>query len=232
MIGTWRSTPQLLRRYLSASGYDLDKTDSTVADQGMGVAVDAQDNIYVAGRINITDNYVGIGSTAFLTSWTSAGVQKFMIPIPNKSSCTSGGNTNGWSVTFDGSGGLWFLGNHCDYEIILRQYDPTNGALLINADLNTTPDNINLQEKIASDGTTLAVVGDGTWSAGEDGFQLTDTDLQGNPIRKFSLALNPQPYDRLSGVAFLGHDRIVVGTDTTTTGTPVTRIWVARLRAP
>ena len=220
----------ILRRYLPAGGYDLDFAEPTLLnDEGYGLTLDGQDNIYVAGVVFSTTNQAQI--TGFLAKFAAGGGQTFSTPLPNKSTCT-GGQTYAASPAFDGSGGLWLLGNDCDHEIILRQYNSTNGVPLRNADMNTTPNSNNAQGRLASDGTTLAFVGSGGWSANEVGFQLTDTDLQGTPIRKFSLALTHGTYnDALTGVAFIGRDRIVVG-NTMGATTAASQIWVARIRAP
>jgi hypothetical protein len=218
----------ILRRYLPAGGYDLDFAEPTLLnDWAQGVTLDAQDNIYVAGS---EYNSAGTAISGLLVKWTAAGVQKFSTLLPNKSTCT--GFTEATSVALDGSGKAWVLGNDCDHEIILRQYDSTYGVFQHNADMNTTPDPLNSQARLASDGTSLAFVGSGGWSANEAGFQLTDTDLQGTPIRKFSLALTHGTYrDALTGVAFIGRDRIVVG-NTAGATTAASQIWVARIRAP
>jgi hypothetical protein len=219
----------LLRRYLAAGGYDLDFAEpGVVNDEASGLTLDGQDNIYVAGLIHNNANQAVL--TGFLAKFAAAGGQAFSTPVPNKSTCT--GYTYATSPAFDGSGNLWLLGNDCDREIILRQYSPTNGVLLRYADMNTTPI-ANSQARLASDGTTLAFVGSGGWSANEVGFQLTDTDLQGTPIRKFSLAIthNGTYNDALTGVAFIGRDRIVVG-NTLGATTVASQIWVARIRAP
>jgi len=227
---TWTSTVEhtTLFRYLPAGGYDLSKVDTT-NDQAAGVTVTANDNIYVSGRNEISDTSSIIGSTATFTGWTAAGGSLFTVQIMNKSTCPSpGGYTNGWSGTVDGTGGLWFLGEHCDYQPILREYDPTTGALLINADYMIAGIGINAQ--VRSDGTSLAVVGDGTWSSGvPSGFLLYDADLQGVMLRKFQYAVHDA--DGLNGVAFIGHDRIVVGSSRASSSTS-SQIWVARIRAP
>ena len=132
------------------------------------------------------------------------------------------------SATVDGSGGLWFLGEHCDYQPILRKYDPTTGALLINADYNIA--GIGINSRVASDGMSLSVVGNGTWSGTlPSGFLLYDADLQGATLRKFQYRV--QDADGLNGVAFIGHDRIVVGSTRSSSST-IYQMWVARLRAP
>lgn len=219
----------MFRRYLPNGTYDLDKVDSTVADWATGAAVDGQDNIYLSGRNHLFDSGGNsVGSTAFLTSWTAAGASGFTDTIASKSSC--GGNapfTNGYAVTFDGAGELWFLGIHCDHEIILRQYNSATGSLVLNAD--SPPTNGFFPTVMASDGTTLSLLGYGAWGTGGVAFELVDTDLQGKPLRTFVLGLSPTDNDRLTGVAFIGRDRIVVGTSFLS-GTQ--RTWIARLRAP
>jgi hypothetical protein len=221
----------IVRRYLPAGGYDLDMIDSA-DDDSAGVTVGADDSIYIAGRNEIWDAsgiIAGIASTATFTGWTSTGVRMFQVLIPNKSTCaTTGAYTNGRAAAFDGAGGLWFLGSHCDYQPILRRYDPTTGALLLNADYDVP--GINVQWRLASDGTSLAVAGTGAWSAAESSrIQLYDADLQGKSLRKFSYALSAD--DSAIGLAFIGRDRIVAGYTRSQTDV-IYRIWVARIRAP
>jgi hypothetical protein len=218
----------ILRRYLPAGGYDLDKTDTSGNTQSVGVTVGATDNIYVAGRTELANSSGIIGSTATLTGWTPAGVRLFQAQITNKSSCTTtGAYTNGYAAAFDSSGGLWFQGLHCDFQPLLRQVDPTSGAFLLNADF-TVPV-FNVQYRMASDGVSLAVVGYGSWdTTAPAGFDLYDADLQGQPLRKFYYTINAD--DQLYGVTFIGRDRIVVGSSSATDN--INHIWVARVRAP
>ena len=232
-VGTY-NTPSnhlVLRRYLPAGGYDLDKIDSTVADWATGLALDAQDNIYVSGRDHIVSAGSVVGSTAFLTSWTAGGASGFTDTIANKSTCVSSLDyTNSYGVTFDGAGGLWLLGLHCDNERILRRYDPATGALTLNADF--TPADDLFPQGIASDGTTLTLVGQGSLPGVDSvgAFALLDTDLQGKPLRAFDYAFaTTNESDYLLDVAFIDRDRIVVGTTNSGTGN---RTWIARLRAP
>jgi hypothetical protein len=83
---------------------------------------------------------------------------------------------------------------------------------------------------IASDGTTLTLVGYGSLPGVPSvvAFALLDTDLQGKPLRTFAYAFGTNnESDRLYDVAFIDRDRIVIGqTD------PSARCWIARLRAP
>jgi len=225
---TGTTTHTILRRYLPAGGYDLDKADSG-DNQSVGVTVGANDNIYVAGRNLISDASGFIASTATLTGWTPAGVQLFQALIPNKSTCpATGAYTYGRSTAFDGAGGLWFAAWHCDFQPILRKYDPTSGALLVNADYDAPGGNT--QERVAGDGTSLAIVGNGSWSSSAPaGFQLYDTDLQGISRRKFYYSISAD--DSLLGVSFIGRDRIVVGYTRSPTDV-IYQIWVARIRMP
>lgn len=219
----------ILRRYLPAGGYDLSKYDSGANDDTVGVAVGANDAIYIAGRNEIANSGGIYASTGTFTGWTAAGVNLFTVLFANKSSCQmTGSYTNGWSTTVDGAGGLWFLGEQCDYQPILRKYDPATGTLLINADYVVS--GIGNESRVASDGTSLCAVGYGSWSSAlPSGFQVYDADLQGNPLRKFQYHLLDDP--ELSSVAFIGHDRIVVGGTRLATSTQY-QVWVARLRAP
>jgi hypothetical protein len=231
-VGTY-NTPSnhlVLRRYLPAGGHDLDKIDSTVVDWATGLALDAQDNIYVSGRDQIVSAGSVVGSTAFLTNWTAGGASGFTDTIANKSTCASSLDyTNSDGVTFDGAGGLWLVGLHCDNERILRRYDPATGALTLNADF--TPADDLYPQGIASDGTTLTLVGQGSLPGVDSvaAFALLDIDLQGKPLRAFNYAFaTTNETDYLWDVAFIDRDRIVVGQ---TDGTSV-RCWIARLRAP
>jgi hypothetical protein len=220
----------ILRRYLPAGTYDLDKYDSAANDDTVGVAVGAGDAIYVSGRNEIANSGGIYASTATLTGWSATGTSLFSpVLFPNKSSCQmTGSYTNGWSVTVDGAGSVWFLGEQCDYQPILRKFDPTNGTLLVNADYAVS--GIGSESRVASDGTSVSAVGYGTFSSALPGeFQVYDADLQGNPLRKWQYGLLDD--NELTDVAFIGHDRIVVGMARSSSST-LYQVWVARLRAP
>src|SRR5262249_28872456 len=129
-------THLILRRFLPAGGFDLDKADATPDDLATGVVVDAADNIYVSGRENVKDTSGIIAGTAMLTRWTADGLTRsWTARIANKSTCgTVGYYTNGWSVALDDAGQPWFLGQQCDSVPFLRKHAAATGAQLLNAD--------------------------------------------------------------------------------------------------
>jgi hypothetical protein len=221
----------MVRRYLAAGGYDLDILDSSVNEICNAVAVDASDNIYVAAR---RENMDGTGTvvtgTGELIRWTASGTRSYTVAIPNKSTCVGTGYyTNTYSVVFDPSGKVWLLGSHCDFQTLLRRYEPATGALLLNADYSPPDQSVSdIAFRLASDGVSLAVAGSGALDAtSSGGFKLLDMDYTAAPLRQF---YEPRFMGGISDVAFIGRDRIVAGSFRNSDNTY--SAWVARIRSP
>ena len=237
---SWRVRPGVLRLLLSPHPPSLSPRwrvrlrlcrAHAVERLGVGGHLDGQDNIYVAGSEYHLEPGEREAPACSPSGRRPAADQSLSTPIPEQPDLHQLHPRHVARLRRLGRGS-GSLGNDCDHGIILEEIRSDERRPLAQRRHEHGPGPYNLQTKLASDGTTLAFVGTGEWSAQGIGFQLTDTDLQGTPIRKFSLALtHGNSYDGLTGVAFLGHDRIVVG-NTMAAASAASQIWVARIRAP